>query len=439
MKNEDTLYWLWLSQKCGVASKYFNLLMEKYQNPFDIYLLEEYEIAQFKLLPEALRDKLCEKDLEGCYEIMKFCKQERIDIITYGDNRYPVRLKDLRDPPILLYCRGHFPDFNSRLCIGIVGTRKMSEYGKQSAYKMAYEIGGAGILTVSGMALGIDGVSACGALEAGGSTVAVLGCGVDVVYPKAHRELMDSIIRHGAVISEYPPKEAPHGYNFPKRNRIISGLCQGVLVVEASVGSGALITAKDAIAQGREVFAIPGKISDPGAEGPNELIKSGAFPVLGASDILKHYEFIWGEDYDLKKLERVKKRMPAANKSLERYGMLYATETAEEAEPIFELKSRKKKTEAGISAAAAAQERVESCAEPAAEKTEAASESISPIVEGLDTLTRSIYESIPIDRAISPDALIREGLSTSDIITALTLMEIYGLISSLPGGLYIRK
>ena len=435
MKNEDTLYWLWLSRKCGIASKYFNLLMEKYQNPFDIYLLDEDEIAQFKALPDELRDKLCEKDLDACYDIMQLCKQQRIDIITYGDNRYPARLKDLKDPPVLLYCRGHFPDFNSRLCVGIVGTRKMSEYGKQSAYKIAYELGGAGILTVSGMARGVDGVSACGALEAGGATVAVLGCGVDVVYPKEHKELMDSIIRHGAVISEYPPKEAPYGYNFPKRNRIISGLCQGILVVEADHISGALITAKDAIAQGREIFAIPGKISDAGAQGPNELIKNGAFPVLCANDILKHYEFLWGEDYDLKKLEKAKRRMPSADKTLEKHNMLYAMGMSEAKEPVFELKSRAKKKKAENES----NEDKVSLPDTESAKVTEASESISSVVDGLDPITRGIYESIPIDRAVSPDALVGDGLSAADIITALTLMEIYGLISSLPGGLYIRK
>lgn len=430
MKNEDTLYWLWLAQKCGIGSKYFNVLMEKYQNPFDIYLLEEDEIAQFKSLPEKLRDNLCRKDLDACYEIMRFCKQERIDIIAYGDNRYPARLKDLIDPPIVLYCKGHFPDFNSRLCMGIVGTRKMSEYGKQSAYKIAYELGAAGILSVSGMALGIDGVAACGALAGGGDTVAVLGCGVDVLYPKSHKNLMDSITRHGAVISEYPPKEEPHGYNFPKRNRIISGLCHGVLVVEASVGSGALITAKDAIAQGREVFAIPGKISDPGAEGPNELIKNGACSVLSANDILKHYEFIWGDDYDQKRLDRAKRRMPTADEALQKQGLLYAIGGCEDKEPIFELGSASPRKKAEPKAAD----------EPhAVEPTPEVDSYQSQAVEDLDPITRGIYESVPLDRAVSPDALIVGGLTASDVVTALTLLEIYGLISSLPGGLYIRK
>ena len=144
MKNENTLYWLWLSLKCGIASKEFNRLIEKYEDPFELYRLEEAEIEQFGGLGKTVKEKLCQKDLDKAYEILKYCKQERIDIISYGDSRYPERLRGLQDPPVLLYCKGHFPDFNSRLCIGVVGTRDMSEYGKQSAYKIAYELSAAG-------------------------------------------------------------------------------------------------------------------------------------------------------------------------------------------------------------------------------------------------------------------------------------------------------
>lgn len=428
MKNEDTLYWIWLAEKCGPASKYFNALMEKYDNPFDIYLLEENEIEQFDSLGKGLKDKLCQKDLDRAYEILKLCKQERIDIVTYGDRRYPERLKNLQDPPILLYCKGRFPDFNLRLCVGIVGTRRMSEYGKQSAYKIAYELGSSDVLTVSGMALGVDGVSACGALAAGGETVAVLGCGLDIVYPRQHKALMDEIARHGAVISEYPPKEPPHSYNFPKRNRIISGLCQGVLIVEASAGSGALITAADAAAQGREVFAVPGKISDAGAEGPNELIREGAYAVLSAEDILKHYQLIYGEDYDNDKRARAKRRYVGTDEALGRYGLTYAlsTETDEiPEERVFEVKRQKRKAEKPE-------------AEPKATKTDVP-ESVSALVESLGPITRKIYDCLPHDRAVSADAALIDGLTASDVITSLTMLEISGLVASLPGGMYIRK
>ena len=439
MIGQDALYWIWLAAKCGVASRYFDKLIQKYPNPFDIYRLESDEIEQLDGLTDKQKDKLCEKDLDASYEILKYCKSNKVDIVTYADRRYPERLKNLQDPPILLYCLGHFPNFNESLCIAMVGTRSMSEYGKQSAYKIAYELSSAGALVVSGMALGVDGVAAAGALSAGGRTVAVLGCGVDTVYPKHHKDLMEQIARHGAVITEYPPKEGPHGYNFPKRNRIISGLCQGTVVVEASLDSGALITAKRAIEQGREVFAIPGKINDEGAQGPNSLIKEGAYAVLTADDILKQYEFLYSDLIDKKKLSRARMNIPSADSALRKYGLLYAIGGEDKAEEAFSVKgSRKRKAQ---------REQTEQKAADVPKKTETetprtqseAEPSNAALIASLDTNTRRILESLPLDKAISIDKIVLDGIGVTELITALTMLEIEGLVASLPGGLFIRK
>ena len=444
MVNQDALYWIWLAEKCGVASKQFAKLFEKYDNPFDIYQLENDEIEQLPLINNQLKASLCEKNIDASYEILKYCKSNGVDIITYADKRYPERLKNTVDPPILLYCKGHFPSIDSLVCIGVVGTRKMSEYGKQSAYKISYELASKGACVVSGMALGIDGVAASGALSAGGRTVAVLGCGLDTVYPKQHKILMEEIAKHGAVITEYPPKEPPHGHNFPKRNRIISGLCQGVLVVEASVGSGALITAKTAHDQGRDVYAVPGKISDASAEGPNALIKEGAYSASSADDILKNYEFLYGDSMEQNKLPSSKKSRPSADLALERYGLYYALGLKQEKEdPVFVAKPERKKKENTKKAASVAEITPVAKSEPAAQtekKNESyAGDSSSAIIDGLDSVTRRIFEIIPQDKAISADSISLDGVSVSEIITALTMLEIYGLVSSLPGGLYIRK
>lgn len=432
MIGQDALYWIWLAEKCGVASRNFDRLIQKYPNPFDIYRLESEELAQLDGLGDTLRDKLCEKDLDAAYSIMKYCKSNRIDIVTYADRRYPERLKNIQDPPILLYCMGHFPNFNESLCVATVGTRKMSEYGKQSSYKIAYELGSAGALVVSGMALGIDGVAAAGALASGGQTVAVLGCGIDTVYPKQHKQLMEQIARHGAVITEYPPKEEPHGYNFPKRNRIISGLCQGTVVVEASVASGALITAKRAIDQGREVFAIPGKINDEGAEGPNSLICEGAYPVLSADDILKHYEFLYSDVINKKKLSRARTNMPTADSALAKYGLFYALGAEEVEEKVFSVRSSRKKKKPEEETVAE-QKVVET---PAKEEN---GQGNAALIESLDVNTRKILESLPFDSAISVDKIAIDGIGVTEIITALTMLEIDGLVTSLPGGLFMRK
>ena len=441
MKDENTLYWLWLAEKCGIASKQFGRLIEKYDDPFDIYRLNEDEIEQLEGINGALKAKLCEKDLENSYSILKYCKENRVDVISYGDQRYPARLKTIEDAPILLYCLGHFPDFNSALCIGIVGTRKMSEYGKQSAYKIGYELSSAGAIVVSGMALGVDGAAASGALSAGGRTVAVLGCGISVVYPKEHKKLMEEISRRGAVITEYPPTEAPHGHNFPKRNRIISGLCQGVLVVEGAAGSGALITARRAIDQGREVFALPGKIDESNSEGPNELIREGAYPALCSDDILRHYDFLYHDVIDYSKHTKAKRKVARgdADAALKKYGvgarvLKFVNDTKPEKpeiepdEEVFVLEeSGTREAEAQQEAGASKSER-ESMADNSAE-----------LLATLDATTRLVFESLPIDKAVSPDALAAAGIGVGEAITSLTMLELCGLVSSLPGGLYVRK
>lgn len=441
MRDENTLYWLWLAEKCGIASKQFGRLIEKYDDPFDVYRLSEDEIEQLEGINGALRAKLCEKDLESSYSILKYCKENRVDIISYGDSRYPARLKNIEDAPILLYCLGHFPDFNSALCIGIVGTRKMSEYGKQSAYKIGYELSSAGAIVVSGMALGVDGAAASGALSAGGRTVAVLGCGISVVYPKEHKKLMEEISRKGAVITEYPPTEAPHGHNFPKRNRIISGLCQGVLVVEGAAGSGALITARRAIDQGREVFALPGKIDESNSEGPNELIREGAYPALCSDDILRHYDFLYHDVIDYSKHTKAKRKVARgdADAALRKYGVgSRVLKFANDPKPQEPAQAQTPDEESFV-----LEERHEEEQTPteqaSTEKRESMADNSAELLAGLDETTRRVFESLPIDKAVSPDALAAAGIGVGDAITSLTMLELCGLVSSLPGGLYVRK
>jgi len=448
----DSLYWVWLSQKCGAASKQFGYILSLYSDPFEVYMLESEEIERLALT-DWLKARLCQKDLESSRKILDDCEAMGIDVITYADEKYPQSLRRLMDPPVVLYCKGVFPDFD-RLCIGIVGTRKMTEYGKQMAYSIAYELGGARLLTVSGMALGIDGVAACGALAAGGQTVAVLGRGVDEAYPKSHSRLMEAICENGAVISEYPPKEEVRAYNFPKRNRIISGLCQGVLVVEAAAASGALITAEDAILQGKEVFAVPGKVGEVGAKGPNELIKKGAYTVLSATDIFKHYELVYKEEYKMKSLYEARAKAVNVETALERYGLYYAlrggapiptvpvysvgrgsyntpkpTPTwgrTDKSDITREAKERTADTRSAVSPAAA----------DASEERQSVD---NAAIGRLDPATRRIYDAMPQGKAVSADQLLLQGLTTVDVLTALSLLELEDLISSRPGGLYVKK
>lgn len=209
-----------------------------------------------------------------------------IQVLTWEDPGYPARLKEIEQSPPVLYCLGSITE-QDRWAVAVVGTRKVSTYGKQVTREIVNFLSQNGITIVSGMARGIDGTAHLAALEAGGRTIAVLGNGLDCVYPPEHRQLMQRVQEKGALVSDYPPGTAPEAANFPPRNRIISGLSQAVLVMEAGEKSGAMITAAFAAEQGREVFAVPGSIFAPQSKGTNQLIREGAHILLSGQDVLE--------------------------------------------------------------------------------------------------------------------------------------------------------
>ncbi|MBR6585198.1 MAG: DNA-processing protein DprA [Firmicutes bacterium] len=211
-------------------------------------------------------------------------KKESIRIISKGDRNYPPLLLEIPDPPEKLYCTGDVK-LLGKPSLAVVGSRKCSEYGRRVAIKTGSEAARNNLVVVSGMAKGIDSFGHLGALNAGGKTIAVLGCGVDVCYPKENRKIYERIAAEGLIISEYPPGTEPAPYTFPQRNRIISGLSAATVVVEAGTNSGALITAEIAAAQGREVFAVPGNITSQYSLGTNKLIADGARPIAVIDDI----------------------------------------------------------------------------------------------------------------------------------------------------------
>ena len=419
MNNEGVLYWLWLSERCGAASKDFGKLMKRYESPYDLYRLEEEELEGLDGISDRLKQRLSDKNLDFAYRTKYECAKKGIKVIPYGDKRYPERLRSLEDPPVLLYVLGELPNMDRHLCIGMVGTRKMSEYGRHSAYKISYELAAAGAVIVSGMAGGVDGVCAAGALAANGTTVAVLGNGLSVVYPKEHDKLMRAIGERGAVISEYPLSEPPYGGNFPKRNRIISGLCQGVLVIEGPDGSGALITATLAQKQGRDLFALPGKIDDKGSKVPNDLIRMGAEAATCSEDVLDFYSFLYMDKIDYGKLRKAIRQPYPEELALEEYAVKDTGKTE---------RARKKSVAAKPSP----------CSLPAEETANPRGDQ-DPTLESLDPVWRRVLEAMPISQPVSADALAVDGVSASDVITAMTMLEIEGFCEALPGGMFLRK
>ncbi len=212
-----------------------------------------------------------------------------IHLLCYSDPRYPPLLRTIHDPPVLLYLRGNL-DCLHKPSVAIIGSRAATSYGKRISSMLAGQLARAGIAVVSGLAMGIDGHAHAGSLEAGGDTVAVLGCGVDVVYPRSHTGLYEQVKERGLLVSEYPLSTRPDGFRFPARNRIISGLSMGVIVVEATCKSGSLITARLALDQGREVFAVPGRIDSKKSEGTHRLIQQGAHLVQSADDVIEELQ-----------------------------------------------------------------------------------------------------------------------------------------------------
>ena len=299
----EKLYWVWLACRLGVANIDFLRLTLRYDNPYDIYTASAEELSVVEGISAHTIRSLSDKRLDEASDIVGFCASTNVGILAFSDDQYPNRLRLIPNPPIVLYVRGQLPDMNNNVCIGMVGTRKMSEYGREYAYRIGYELGAAGSIVVSGMALGVDGVSACGAISGGGKTIAVLGCGIDVVYPREHAKLMNIIASNGAVVTEYAPGTPPIGSHFPVRNRIISGMCNGTLVVEADMRSGAMITANLAVVQGRQLFAIPGNLGESNSEGTNKLIRDGAIIVIETEDILQEYEYLYGDNIDNLKLQ----------------------------------------------------------------------------------------------------------------------------------------
>jgi len=217
---------------------------------------------------------------------LKLIDKNKIRVMTFMDPGYPENLKNIYDPPVILYVRGEILPCDDT-AVAVVGSRRASFYGMRTAEKIGFELASRGITVVSGLARGVDSSAHKGALKAGGRTLAVLGSGLSNIYPGEHAELAEKISRSGAVISEFPMETIPDRGNFPKRNRVISGLSMGVVVVEAAEKSGALITSDSAIEQGREVFAVPGKIDSPTSKGTNMLIKQGAKLAGTVDDILE--------------------------------------------------------------------------------------------------------------------------------------------------------
>ncbi len=286
---DPRVYWIWLQHALGAGSTKPNRILSTFPS-----LREFYEAGRRAWLLEGYFTQKELRALEAwsageASALLEYSRKLGQRVVTPEDGEYPELLRQIPNPPCALYVKGDLSCLSGRLSIAIVGTRRATATGRSAARSIAFELAKKGVVVVSGGALGIDTAAHQGALQAGGRTVCVLGCGIDAEYLMVNASLRDAAAANGALISEYPPETQPIGSNFPIRNRIISGLSAGTLVVEAASRSGSLITADFALDQGRDVFAVPADIFSPVSQGVNGLIKSGAKPVSRADEILEEY------------------------------------------------------------------------------------------------------------------------------------------------------
>ena len=415
-------HWIWFAHRPGLPDRIKAALLEHFSDPEDIFYADRTVFQGIEGLTREHVEALLDKNLTQAEKILDACQREKLHILTYRDAAYPGRLKNIPDPPMVLYYKGRLPDWDDCPTIAVVGTRKASAYGLTTAKRMGYQIAKCGGLVVSGMAYGIDGLAMAGALSAGAPVVGVLGCGADVIYPKSNRALFADTERYGCILSEFPPGTEPSKWNFPKRNRIISGLSCGVLVVEAPAGSGALITARQANDQGRDVFAVPGTIDNPCCAGSNGLLREGAILAQCGWDVVGEYEAMYPG--------RVHKdtspaRLTASSQELR--------QAAEEETPEAKVAQKVKIPGKKGNLKKELEKKAIDKAEPAAYSDESAKK---------PTLTedeQKILDALGGEPKLVDEIIAQTGISTGKLLASLTILELKGLIQRLPGKRVVPK
>lgn len=410
------IHWIWLATRSGLSDRQKLAVYHTFGNPEEAFFADCEAYANVEQMTQEAADILSDKDLTEARKILDDCAKNRIQICTYADAAYPVRLKNIADPPLVFYYRGNLTNLDDRPVIAVVGTRKASAYGMTTASRMGYQIARCGGVLVSGLAEGIDGTAMKGALTAGGTIIGVLGCGVDVVYPALHRSLYLDTERNGCLLSEFPPGTPPYKWNFPKRNRIISGLSNGVLVVEAPVRSGSLITAQLGLEQGRDVFVVPGNIDVPTFQGSNALLREGAIAVSCGWDVVSEYAALYPNtvrndtlnpgqilDADHRQIgkQEAKTELRVAQKTA-----IPATK------PVSDKKKAKKPID-------------KDAKQPYSDQHDAWA--------SLSDEERQLLKPLEHGEMLVDELIAASGLSTGKVLGMLTMLQIRGVVKPLPG------
>ena len=413
------LHWIWLAHRPGLSDRGRAALLQRFQDPEDIFYADRKTLAEVEGLSGTGLEALGDKSLDEAQSILKICRDKKLGILTFQDAAYPRRLRNISDPPAVLYYKGQIPDLESCPAIAVVGTRKASAYGLTTAKRMGYQIARCGGIVVSGMAYGIDGMATAGALTAGSPAVGVLGCGVDVVYPMSNRSLFRDMEEYGWLVSEFPPGYPPSRWTFPKRNRIISGMCNGVLVIEAPEKSGSLITARQAAEQGRDVFAVPGNIDLPSFQGSNQLLRDGAIMVSSGWDVVSEYEGLYPNS--------VRKELGQCRQTAYPEEVQFAADSEKQYEKVAQdiqkpkqIRNLKKKLDK-------------------IDKKDIDNTASRPYsVVDTDSIPlsdeeRSVIQILEQGERLVDDVIAQTGLPAGKLLSLLTMLELKGVVRRLPG------
>ncbi|MBQ2676041.1 MAG: DNA-processing protein DprA [Clostridia bacterium] len=412
MKNAR--YWIWLQTALGYGSAKAIRVLEHFDSVADFYNAGENKWREMKMFTSLELERLKKASLNQADQVIRECDRCGYSIITPDDDQYPVRLLRIKDPPVVLYVWGTLPDIDDNVTIAMVGTRKCTENGLIVAELLGYRIAQAGGIIVSGGAKGIDTACSQGAVDAKSASVIVLGCGLNHPYLLDNLQIRNNVAKNGAVISEYQPRYSSSRYTFPRRNRIMSALALGVVVVESPKKSGSLITADHALEQGKDVYAIPGDIMSEAYAGNNAMLQDGATAVYTPYDILSEYVSEYPHRLNLKNAAIPISEDKLFNKIAQRYipkdnEGYFVKKPVDKAKPM----------------------------EKVADVKEDYGEFVLPRSNvPLSEKTSKIYncftkEDVTIDILIS-----RSGMDIGTVLAAVTELEIYGLIKSLPGERY---
>lgn len=386
------IYWIWLQSVLRFANGRVSAILDRFSNAENIYRADTDELVGSGLFTEPEIKRAQNKSLSVFENYIKYCKENGIRIITHDSQLFPDCLINIPDSPLVLYCKGDLPDFNTVPSVCIVGPRKCSQFGIKAAYSLSARLARGGFVIVSGGAKGVDAAAHTGALSEGRPTVALLACGFGYDYLKENENLREDIMHCGCLITEFPPQYPVVKGAFRIRNRLMSALSLGTVVIEAGEHSGAIITAKYAVEQNKDVFVIPGNPADPQYAGSNLLLRDGAKPLLSAMDVFDEYIGLYYDKLDIENL---------FSKPLKPFSQERIRQTDTAPDPA-----------------------------PAAAKSQS--------ISGVSDIAKAFYESTP-DREFCIDELpVFNDYDATELIAAVAELELFGYVTAVPGGRYLR-